>query len=172
MDPAYLTGVAIFAGSVVGGITSLVSALLTKKHEGRARIASEDKGGRQKLYTQFIEEASKLYLDALVRDQPESSAMVSLYALVSKMRIVSSANIVKSAEAVTQTVLCTYSLPNKTFGELRQLMLNKEFLDPLLTFSEVCRDDLRQLHLRERRPGRGRTAISGLLGASTQTVVA
>lgn len=29
MDPAYLTGLAIFAGSVVGGLTSLTSAWLT-----------------------------------------------------------------------------------------------------------------------------------------------
>ena len=125
MNPAYLTGLAIFAGSVVGGLASLVSALLSKTHETRARLASEDKLGRQKLYTQFIEEASKLYLDALVRDQPESSAMVSIYALISKMRIVSKPNVVENAEAVMQTIFRTYSLPNKTFSDLRQLIVER-----------------------------------------------
>ena len=95
MDPAYLTGLAVFSGSVVGALSSLTSAWLTKKHEARARRASENKLGRQKLYAQFIEEASKLYMDALVRDQAEAPAMVSIYALISQMRMASNANVVE-----------------------------------------------------------------------------
>src|SRR4051794_16710398 len=154
MDPAYLSGLAVFSGSVVGALTSLVSATLTKKHEAHARRATENKLGCQKLYAQFIEEASKLYVDALVRDQPEPSAMVSLYALISKMRIVSDANVVENAEAVIQTILKTYSCPNKTVSELRDLLIKREFLDPLLPFSEVCRDDLHDLPSGADRSGR------------------
>ena len=143
MDPAHLTGVAVFSGSVVGALISFLSAWLTKKHEARVHRASENKLGRQKLYAQFMEEASKLYVDALVRDQAEAPAMVSIYALISKMRMASHADVVESAEAVIQTILKTYSRPNKTFPELKDLMLNREFVDPLLTFGEVCRDELR-----------------------------
>ena len=107
-------------------------------------------------------------LDALVRDQPEPSAMVSIYALISKMRIVSKPNVVENAEAVMQTILRTYSLPNKTFSDLRQLMLNGDFMDPLLSFSKVCRDDLRQLAAGGGQSGRGRAAILGVLSASPQ----
>lgn len=145
MEPAYLSGLAVFSGSVVGAVTSLVSAWLTTKHEARAQRASETKLARQKLYGQFIKEASKLYVDALVRDQAEASAMVSIYALISKMRMASRANVVENAEAVIRTILATYSRPNKTFPELRDLMLNRAFVDPLLTFSQVCRDELRSL---------------------------
>jgi hypothetical protein len=145
MDPAQLSGFAVFAGSVVVALGSLGSAWLTKKHEARARRASENKVGRQKLYAQFIEEASKLYVDALVRDQAEASAMVGIYALISRMRMVSNADVVEKAEAVIRTILSTYSRPNKTFPELQNLMLNRGFVDPLLTFSEICRDELRDL---------------------------
>jgi hypothetical protein len=145
MDPAYLSGLAVFSGSVVGAVTSLMSAWLTKKHEARAQHASENKLGRQNLYAQFMEEASKLHVDALVRDQAEASAMVSIYALISTMRMASHADVVESAEAVIRTILTTYSRPNKTFPELQDLMLNREFVDPLLTFSKVCRDELRDL---------------------------
>ena len=99
--------------------------------------------GGKRLYAQFMEEASKLYVDALVRDQAEAPAMVSIYALISKMRMASHANVVESADAVIRTILTTYSCPNKTFPELQDLMLNREFVDPLLTFSEICRDELR-----------------------------
>ena len=55
MEIAHLSGFAAFAGSVVVALGSLASAWLTKKHEARARRASENKVGRQKLYAQFIE---------------------------------------------------------------------------------------------------------------------
>jgi hypothetical protein len=159
MDPAYLTGLAIFAGSVVGGLTSLTSAWLTKKHETGARRASENSVGRQKLYAQFMDEASKLYVDALVRDQAEPAAMVSIYALISKMRMVSHITVVESAEAVIRTIFTTYSRPNKTSPELQKLTLNREFVDPLLTFSEVCREELHSLPSLE-TPSRARFRTS------------
>jgi hypothetical protein len=37
-----------------------------------------EKARRQKLYKQFINEASKLYADALVHDEAELSALVSV----------------------------------------------------------------------------------------------
>jgi len=148
MDPAYLSGLAVFSGSVTGALISFVSAWLTKKHEARAQRAAENKLGRQKLYAQFVEEASSLYVDALVRDQAETSAMVRIYGLISKMRMASNAVIVETAEAVIRAILMTYSRPNKTFPELQNLILNREFVDPLLTFSEVCRDELRNFPAR------------------------
>ncbi len=151
MDTAYLSGFAVFAGSVVVALGSLISAWISKRHEARARRASENKVDRQKLYAQFIEEASKLYVDALVRDQAEAPAMVSLYALISKMRMTSGTNIVTSAEAVVRTILKTYSCENKSSPELQHLILNRKFVDPLLAFSEVCRDELRDFPSRKKQ---------------------
>jgi hypothetical protein len=145
MAPDHLSGFAVFAGSVVVALSSLVSAWLTRRHEARAKCASQTKVGRQKLYMQFIEEASKLYVDALVRDEADASAMVSIYALISQVRMASNAKVVEKAEAVIRTILVTYSRPNKTFPELQDLMLNRWFVDPLLAFSEVCRDELRDV---------------------------
>jgi|SRR5580700_3396285 hypothetical protein len=145
MDPAYLSGLAVFFGSVVGALSSLLSTWLSKAREDRAQRASANKLGRQKLYAQFIEEASKLYVDALVSDQAQASAMVSIYALISKMRMTSDAKVVDKAEAIVRTILTAYSRPNKTFPELQDLLLNRGFVDPLLTFSELCRDELRDV---------------------------
>jgi len=133
MELAHLSGFAVFAGSVVVALGTLGSAWLTKKHEARARRASENKVGLQKLYARFIEEASKLYMDALVRDEADASAMVSIYALISRMRMASNANVVENADAVIRTILTTYSRPNKTFPGLQNILLNRKFVDPLLT---------------------------------------
>ena len=144
MNPVYLSALAALAGSAIGGLTSLASAWLTQHSQDRARRVSQDKVRRQKLYKQFIDEASKLYADALVHDQAEVSALVSVYALINRMRVLSRSEVVKRAEAVVRTIVETCFAPNKTFPELRELM-NSHAIDPLRAFSEICRAESQAL---------------------------
>src|SRR6202047_2041017 len=141
MNIAYLTALAALAGSAVGGLTSLASAWLTQHRQDRVRQLSQDKARRQKLYKQFIDEASKLYADALVHDQAEISALVSVYALIGRTRVGSSPAGIEKADAVVRTIIDTYFAPNKTFPELR-MMMSSPAVDPLRAFSEQCREDL------------------------------
>ena len=144
MNPSYLPALAALAGSAIGGLTSFASAWLTQHRQDRAKRFLQDKARRQKLYKQFIDEASKLYADALVHDQAEASALVSVYALTSQMRVLSSPAVIEKAEAVVRMIVATYSAPNKTFPELRELIDNHA-IDPLRIFSEACRADLQAL---------------------------
>src|SRR6476619_1500668 len=100
MDSAYVPALAAFGGSAVGGLTSLLATWLTQRRKDSARRLTQEKTRRQKLYKQFIDEASKLYADALVHDKSEVAALVSVYALISQMRVLSSAAVVEAAEAV------------------------------------------------------------------------
>ena len=104
----------------------------------------QEKARRQKLYKQFIDEASKLYADALVHDNSEVSALVNMYALIGRMRISSSDPVIGKAESVARMIIETYFSPNRTFPELRQLM-NSRSMDPLREFGEVCRKELNAL---------------------------
>jgi hypothetical protein len=52
--------------------------------------------------------------------------------------------VVEKAEAVVRMIVDTYFAPNKTFPEVRKLMESRG-IDPLRTFSEECRADLRTL---------------------------
>jgi hypothetical protein len=144
MNAAYLPALAALAGSAIGGLTSFASAWLTQHRQDRARRVSQDKARRQKLYKQFIDEASKLYADALVHDGSEVSALVNVYALVSRMRVLSSSAVVEKAEAVVRMIVDTYFAPNRTFPELRDL-LKSDSTDPLRAFSEECRAELQAL---------------------------
>ena len=141
MNPIYLSALAALAGSAIGGLTSLASAWLTQHSQDRARRLSQDKVRRHK---QFIGEASKLYADALVHDQAEVSALVSVYALINRMRFLSRSDVVEKAEAVVRTIVDTYFAPNKTFPELRELV-DGDAIDPLRAFSEICRAELQAL---------------------------
>ena len=144
MDSAYVPALAAFGGSAVGGLTSLAANWLTQRRKDSARRLTQEKTRRQKLYKQFIDEASKLYADALVHDKSEVSALVGMYALIGRMRILSGDAVIAKAEAVARMIIDTYFSPNKTFPELRQLMDNHP-MDPLREFSEVCREELAAL---------------------------
>src|SRR5215813_12192379 len=115
MDASFLAAIAALAGSAIGGLTSFASTWLTQHHQDRVKWLSEEKIRRQKLYKQFIDEASKLYADALVHDQAEVSALVGVYALISRMRVVSSSAVIEKADAVVLLIIDTYFKPNKTF---------------------------------------------------------
>ena len=144
MNPAVLPALAALAGSATGGLTSFASTWLTLRRQGHTTRLSQDRARRQKLYRQFIDEASKLYADALVHDKAEVSALVRVYALISRMRVLSSPAVIEKAEAVVRMIVDTYFAPNKTFPELRKL-IDSDAIDPLRTFSEECRAELQAL---------------------------
>ncbi len=144
MNPAFLPALAALAGSAIGGLTSFASAWLTQRHQDRANRISREKTRRQKVYKQFIDEASKLYADALVHDQAEVSALVGIYASISRMRVVSSPAVIAKADAVVHSIVDKYFTPNKTFPELREL-IKGHAIDPLRDFSETCRAELEAL---------------------------
>jgi hypothetical protein len=141
MNPAYVPAFAALAGSAIGGLTSLASAWVTQNHHDRAEHLEQDKMRRQKLYRKFIDEASKLYADALVRNVAEVTALVSVYALISQMRVLSSADVIDEAERIVRVIVETYSEPNKTFTELRQAMVDHP-TSLLQIFSEKARQEL------------------------------
>jgi hypothetical protein len=103
-----------------------------------------DKGRRQELYREFVDEASRLWIDALTNDQPELSKTIALLALVNRMRIVSSPKVVEEADKVARLIVDFYPKPNKTFSELRA-MVDEGSLDLLRDFSESCREELEGL---------------------------
>jgi hypothetical protein len=141
MEATYLPALSALAGSAIGGLTSLASAWVIQNRHDRTEQLERDKIGRQKLYRKFIEEASKLYADALVRSEAEAAAMVSVYALISQMRVLSSPAVIDEAERVARLIVETYSEQNKTFMELRDAMIARR-TSPLRIFSDKCREEL------------------------------
>jgi hypothetical protein len=143
MNPAYLSAFAALAGSLIGGLTSIVATWLTYHAQSKAERAAQDLSTRQELYKNFIEEASRLYADAFERDDPKISDLVNLYAQVSRMRVFSSSKTVESADAIVRRVIATYLEPNKTFRDLKEIV-DKDPMDPLREFSNACREELRE----------------------------
>lgn len=104
----------------------------------------QDKLHRQELYREFIERASRCYIDALQHDKTDMPALVELYVRVGRIRILSSPRTIESAERVARTIIDTYLEPNKTFLELRE-MANRGSIDLPRDFSETCRAELESI---------------------------
>jgi len=144
VDTAYLSALAALAGTAVGGLTSFFGSWLGQSAQFKAPLFLQEKGRRQELYREFVEEASKVYIDALTNDQPDLSKTIVLYALLSRMRILSSPKVVEEADKVVRLIVDFYPKPNKTFSELRAMM-NDNSLDLLRDFSESCREEQQAL---------------------------
>ena len=141
MNPVYISAIAALAGSVIGGLTSFATAWITQREQTHAQWLLQEKTRRQELYQQFIEDAAKLYMDALMHDEVQIPSLVSLIASVDKMRVISILRVSEAAEKMVRVITDTYFLPNKSFEELRAMTASGG-LDPLRDFSEACREEL------------------------------
>ena len=113
---AYFSALTTLACSVIGGLRSLLAAWLTKRSEAEAQQLAHDSDRRRNLYKQFIDEASRMYADALSTTTPP--VFVSIDAMISQMRAISSLQVVAKAEKVASVIADTYSSPNMNFIEL------------------------------------------------------
>jgi len=141
MNVGYVTAIAALAGAGLGGLTSFASSWTTLHLQMKAQRLATSKSTRQELYKQFIDEASRTYVDALVHDKLDVSGLVGIYALISKMRVLSSQKVIESAAGIAILITDTYFQPNKTPTEL-QAMMHDGGVDPLRDFSDVCRQEL------------------------------
>jgi adenosylmethionine-8-amino-7-oxononanoate aminotransferase len=144
MESATISALAALAGAAVGGVTSVATTWLTQKTQARIQELTHKLSRREELYKAFIEEAARLYADALVHEITDVSKLVGLYAMISEMRVLSSRNTIESADEVARMILNTYRAPNKTLPELQD-MVNRGAIDVLQTFSEAARQEFRRL---------------------------
>ncbi len=140
MDPGYITALAALGGAALGGFTSFATSWTTQRAQMNAERIASSKSQRQKLYKAFIENASKIYGDALIHDNLELSGLIELYAVLSRMRVLSSIPVIESADRVVQVITETYSQPNKSAIEIEE-MIRKGSVDLLKDFSEACRQE-------------------------------
>ncbi len=147
MNASVITALAALAGAAIGGLTSVFASWLAQHAQARAQWVAQDKLRRQELYKEFIEAASKCYVDALQHDEADIPALVELYVNVGRMRILSSPKVIESAELVARRIVDSYLAPNKTFIELRE-MVNSGTIDLLRDFSETCRLEFDSLRTR------------------------
>lgn len=141
MEAAYISALAALAGTAIGGLTSFATSWTTQQAQARAQRLAAERDARAALFGRFLEEAAKLYSDALQSRQDDMTRLIGIYALTNQIRLISSPQVVEAADTVCRIIIDTYLAPNITMEEMRANWTDRH-VDPLRDFSEACRQEL------------------------------
>ena len=142
-NPAAIPTLAAFGGSIVGVLSSTVSAWIVQRHRERRELVAKNLSHLEQLYSDFINESAGLLVDAAQHSLDDPSHLVPIYALISRIRLRSSAEVIESGERLIATIVKTYVGPNLTSDEI-PVAANKHN-DHLQEFSRICRLELESL---------------------------
>jgi len=148
MSASIISALSALLGAVIGGFASFLGSWMTQRMQVRAQWLAQDRLRRQDLYKEFIEEASKCYIDALQHDKGDIPALVTLYTKIERMRVLSTPNVAAAAAQIGHKILDTYLQPDRTFLELRE-MVQSNSIDILHDFSEACRQEFESLRTQQ-----------------------
>ena len=148
MNASIISALAALVGAAIGGLTSVLATWLTQRTQVRAEWRAHDRIRRQELYRDFIEEATKCYVDALQHTDPDLASLGNLYAKISRMRVQSSREVADEADVIGRKIVDTYLAPDKTFIEIRE-MLTDGSIDILGKFGDVCRAEFESLRAQQ-----------------------
>jgi hypothetical protein len=148
VEASIISALAALTGAAVGGLTSATANWLSQRSQLRSQWLLHEKSRRQILYRDFIEEASKCYIDALQYAEADIPGLVGLYAKLSRMRALSSRPVVHHAEDVARKILDTYLEPDKSFVELREMAIDGA-IDLLQGFSDACHDEFEEMQAKQ-----------------------
>jgi hypothetical protein len=141
VDPAYLSALSALGGATIGGLASFGSSWLTQRTQLRFSQHEAVKAKREALYAEFVDEASRLYGDALGHQKDEVADLVKIYALSGRIRLVSPRPVITAAERIMDAISQTYLGPNRTLHEVMD-DFHRGGSDFLAEFGEACRQDL------------------------------
>jgi hypothetical protein len=143
MDAGYASALFGLAGALIGSLANVATTWATHSSQLRDKHQGADFARKQKLFSEFIAEASRLYADALSHQKDDATDLVGLYALAARIRLVAPGPVVNAAEDAMKAIVEAYLEPNRTLREIRNLAQKGE-LDFLFRFGEECRVHLAQ----------------------------
>jgi hypothetical protein len=141
VDTAYISALSALGGAAIGGLASFGSSWLTQRTQLRFSHHEAVKAQRAALYAEFVNEAARLYGDALGHQKDEVADLVKIYALVGRMMLVSPRSVVTAAERTLDTIIEAYLGPNRTLHEVLDEVHQGGFTF-FAAFGEACRQDL------------------------------
>jgi hypothetical protein len=131
---------AALAGSLVGAFSSVAATFLGQRLQARWTQSRVELEEREKLYGLFVEEAVRLFVDAIQRSKIEPFKIMRLYSKVARIRLMSTDQVLNAAEEVGKRLLEAYERPPEDPTKVLARYANGENnLDPLREFTEACR---------------------------------
>ena len=120
MEAAYVSAFAALAGTAIGGLASFATSWVTQTAQAKAQRIAAERDARAGLFGRFLDEAAKVYADALQNRRDDASALIGIYAFINRIRLVSTQPVVEAADAVARIIVDAYQAPNVTMAEMRE----------------------------------------------------
>jgi hypothetical protein len=140
MNAAYISALSALCGSAIGATASFATTWLTQHAQDRAQRNQREMARREKLFGDFIDEASKLFANALTHSFDDPSRLVVLYGVVSRLRLFATSETIEAADAVMNMIRKTYYQPNLSTADFAGPEM--DHLDILEAFTKACRREL------------------------------
>ena len=143
VDPATISAFSALAGSAIGAMASVATTWLTQHHQDHSNRLTQKGSHRERLFSEFIDQASSTYADGIVQERLDDPAkLVPMYSTINKLRLFATPSTISAAEAVLERIVETYESP-LTALDARNARIAAH--DVLRTFAESCRTELRFL---------------------------
>jgi len=144
VNQAIISAMAALGGSSVGALAPILSNFILQRSVTQRDLLNRQISQRETLYSDFINEASRIYAKSVTRDLEDMDELVTLYAFVSRIRLMATEPVVHAAEAFVRRIVSRYGEPNLTVEQLRSAALAAKG-EPLDIFSMACRKELRAI---------------------------
>jgi hypothetical protein len=142
MDPATISAMSALAGSGIGALASVTTSWLTQHFQSRAQRLGQEGARRERLFSDFVDQASQTYADGIVREDLDGpDKLVPLYSTINKLRLFATPDTIRAAEAVLEGIVETYQAPPSALEDRTTVAAH----DILRAFAESCRRELKTL---------------------------
>ena len=144
LDPGTITALGALAGSAIGALSSVATTWFTQHRQEQTQRHNQEASRRERLFGEFIDQASQTFLDAIVQDGLDTPAkLIPMYATLSKLRLFATPSTISAAEAVLERIIETYhSPPISLQAKNAEGMATR---DIVRAFAEACRLELADL---------------------------
>ena len=145
-----MAALAALTGSVVGALASLGATLVGQRLQARRERLARELTERTALYGMFIEITVPLFAEALDQTSADPAKILNFYAVLARIRLIASDKIFRAAENLAQKLFKTYEQPplDTRVAIMNETLVRTTF-QPLLEFTEACREEFDELGRRD-----------------------
>jgi hypothetical protein len=147
MDTPTVTVLSGLVGTLIGGSATVATAWVTQRTLNKRELVRIEIGKRETLYGEFISECSRLLVDALTHTLEDPETLLPTYALLNRIRLSAPQAVLVEAERLLKRITDQYFSKNLSLENVRDMVVSDN-ADPLHSFGEACRAELRAMRTR------------------------
>lgn len=140
MESNYIPALAALAGSSIGALSTITTAWLSQSYQHRIQRRTDERARREQLFGEFIDEASRVYSDALTANLDNPSKLVGLYSIKSRISLFASDAIIEESEEVIRKIVNIYINKSIRYSDIGRV--EKADFNILQAFTIKCKQDI------------------------------